>query len=272
MEGDELKKEIFGKTLLFQFSLWIIIGFLLDKSNILIYLLLSIFLVLIEYLLPIKFYFNKTMSKLKIYENKKFDYKNILLYFGCLFLATTLMNIGSVFFAPIENVGYSNTELFLIFIKSVIIASVVEEIIFRYMIFDAFNENSNLYKLILSSVLFSVMHCNLQKDIIAFFAGLVIGYGFIKSNSFIFSVLLHFGINLVTYIFLVLENSSVLWYSSFEKIMFYLFLILSIPFAIYIILDFIKYIKREKKKEYLSLPYSVYLYILLASFITVIGN
>jgi membrane protease YdiL (CAAX protease family) len=87
----------------------------------------------------------------------------------------------------------SYTELFSILaFGAVFIGPLVEELIFRGIILNVLKvKYGNKLALIVSSVLFSVVHVNPSQMAVALVIGLILGYIFILTNSLAFVILLH---------------------------------------------------------------------------------
>jgi membrane protease YdiL (CAAX protease family) len=94
----------------------------------------------------------------------------------------------------------SYTELFSILaFGAVFIGPLVEELIFRGIILNVLKvKYGNKLALIVSSVLFSVVHVNPSQMAVALVIGLILGYIFILTNSLAFVILLHSMSNLTS--------------------------------------------------------------------------
>lgn len=81
----------------------------------------------------------------------------------------------------------------LFFLLSVIaIAPIFEECIFRGIVTQTLARYDKRFAIIISAVLFSMMHLNLVQGIPTFLLGLVLGYVFVQSGSLIPCILIHF--------------------------------------------------------------------------------
>lgn len=72
-----------------------------------------------------------------------------------------------------------------------ILAPLTEEIIFRGFILKANQKHGDLYAIILSSILFSLFHMNLQQFIFPFVMGLLLGFITVKTRSIIPAIVCH---------------------------------------------------------------------------------
>ena len=78
------------------------------------------------------------------------------------------------------------------FMKVAIVAPVVEELIFRGLIFQGFRRNYNKFvAVIMSALLFSLFHLNPWQMPATFVLGLLLGWLMIRTNSLILSILAH---------------------------------------------------------------------------------
>lgn len=96
-------------------------------------------------------------------------------------------------------------ELVLLFIKTVILAPILEELLFRIAVIDAFNDCTQIKKAALSATLFALMHYSLFQIPYALAAGLVISLFVLKTNSFAYGIAIHGAANLTTFVFTVLS-------------------------------------------------------------------
>lgn len=89
---------------------------------------------------------------------------------------------------------YPNNPVALILygLSSTIVPAFFEEVLFHGVILYALRRHGDTFALILSSVLFAIMHGNLPSAMNAFIMGLVIGYFVIRTGSLLTGMLLHF--------------------------------------------------------------------------------
>jgi membrane protease YdiL (CAAX protease family) len=85
--------------------------------------------------------------------------------------------------------GYGDLFLGLLLIG--VLPSIFEEFTYRGVLLGAFKDSPAL-GVMLSSVLFSLMHANVYQTGFTFFAGLVMGYVVIKTGSILPAVIIHF--------------------------------------------------------------------------------
>lgn len=105
--------------------------------------------------------------------------------------------------AALENAVNENISYFIpSFIISVImVAPVFEEIIYRGIILELLYKRYGSLKAIgISSMLFAIMHLNIHQGVNGFFLGIILGYIYIKTNSLLLSMFLHFTNNFLVII------------------------------------------------------------------------
>lgn len=76
-----------------------------------------------------------------------------------------------------------------------IIAPITEEIVFRYLIYERFKNVNLIYAVILSSILFGIMHLNLVQSSYAFLLGCIFCIMNYRHNSLYPSIIMHCAIN-----------------------------------------------------------------------------
>lgn len=137
--------------------------------------------------------------------------------------------------------------LSLMSLGAVFIGPVIEELIFRGIILNGLKvKYGNNLALLLSSVLFAIIHVQPAQIITAFFMGLVFGYIFIKTNNLGLVILLHSIANLTS----ILIGEFLTIYTSSDNLKSYMiygewtFLIIGISSLICVYL-FLKYWKRR---------------------------
>lgn len=99
---------------------------------------------------------------------------------------------------PNDNDFIENT---LIFFSTVVLTPIVEETMFRGIIIKSLNNLEIKYKILISSIFFSLMHLpiDINSLIIIFFLGIILGIITIKLGL-IFAIIFHFIYNLIWYL------------------------------------------------------------------------
>ncbi|MCY6356050.1 CPBP family intramembrane glutamic endopeptidase [Clostridium sp. ZS2-4] len=91
---------------------------------------------------------------------------------------------------------FSTIPIPLLIISVSIVAPIFEEIIYRGIILEQLDRRYGMIKaIIVSSLLFGIVHLNIHQGVNAFFIGIVAGFIYIKTNSLLLSMFLHFANN-----------------------------------------------------------------------------
>lgn len=122
-------------------------------------------------------------------------------YVGNVLTSLLLGNMSTI---GIENSGGSSdleTNI-LTFIVSTFITSVTpafaEEFLFRGVILGKLRKYGDGFALLISSLMFALMHCNIGQIPFAFIGGIVFGFATIKTNSMLPAILIHGFNNLIS--------------------------------------------------------------------------
>ena len=93
----------------------------------------------------------------------------------------------------------SNSNSLLLFISSAIIGPIYEEILFRHILLNKLKKfNSPTKSIIISTLIFSLLHLNPIKIIYAFILGLFLNIIYHKTNNLISSILIHISANSIS--------------------------------------------------------------------------
>ena len=79
-----------------------------------------------------------------------------------------------------------------------VLPALLEEMIYRGYILRVLRPYGNLYAVMISSMLFSLMHGNLRQIPFAFLVGLVLGYAYIATNNIWIPIAIHFANNAIS--------------------------------------------------------------------------
>lgn len=94
---------------------------------------------------------------------------------------------------------FNDKSMFVVLINILIFAPIFEELIFRRMILEGLLRNYYDKKaIILSALIFALMHGNIHQGINTFILGLMLGYIYVKTNSIILCMFGHFTNNFTT--------------------------------------------------------------------------
>lgn len=121
----------------------------------------------------------------------------LCIFMGCQFifnlgssLIEKLFNLfGYTMMAEIESASMLSTT-FSMFIYAGVIGPIVEEILYRGIVIKCFEKYGKVFAIVISAILFGIMHTNLPQGAFAFGVGLVLGYISVE-YSILWSVVLH---------------------------------------------------------------------------------
>lgn len=161
------------------------------------------------------------------------------LYVILLILGFRLIYEGSIYqFSNLLTIDLKFNSLLL----SCIYAPFIEELLYRGIILNGLIKKYNpVIAIIISSLLFSVMHFNFFQSINAFFIAVIIGYIFHKTKSLYLCIFLHFCNNI-----LALYLPSIVFDNILVHFIYTLFNIILGAFLIIFSINNMKLKKREK--------------------------
>ena len=81
------------------------------------------------------------------------------------------------------------------FINVVLLAPIFEELIFRGMILQVLSKYNRIFAILVTSLLFGLLHLNMTQAVPAFFMSLVLCYMCLKTDSILVTILAHAGNN-----------------------------------------------------------------------------
>ncbi|MGN0637155.1 MAG: lysostaphin resistance A-like protein [Huintestinicola sp.] len=116
----------------------------------------------------------------------------------------SIENTTSVSIAPKGNPLWLDV---LIYIYICLLGPILEELIFRGVLLEGLRKYGNLFGIIMSAVMFGLMHQNIAQCLPAVSIGLVWGYIAVKSGSLLPSILLHILNNTMSAVLLVVIQS-----------------------------------------------------------------
>lgn len=86
------------------------------------------------------------------------------------------------------------------FFSSVLVPAVAEELLFRKAILSGLAAHRRLLALLMSSLIFGLMHFSPSAFPMAFFCGLVLGGAYLMTGSILCSIAVHFSCNFLTFV------------------------------------------------------------------------
>ncbi len=130
----------------------------------------------------------------------------LILIFGASIVISQVINVLRLFFAADIYQEIINSMLaeniFAVLLVLVILPAILEEFIFRGIIFSGLYKNRGFkFALIFSSFLFGLVHFNFVQGFSAFLTGLILGWLYWQYNSLIIPIIAHGFNNLLSVIF-----------------------------------------------------------------------
>ncbi len=148
------------------------------------------------------------------YDAKGYAYRKPKFHVGhfCLFflMAVGLMYIGSFignammsWMSTKTGVSYenglndlaANSPQWMIFLISVVLAPLGEELMFRKLLIDRARRYGDGMAILLSALLFALFHGNFFQFFYAFFVGIIMAYLYTLTGKFMYPALMHMGLN-----------------------------------------------------------------------------
>lgn len=101
-----------------------------------------------------------------------------------------------------HNIGILLTMIFF----TLIVAPVIEEIIFRGLIFQSLRQKMNLkMAVILGALIFGLWHINLYTALCAFFMGIILSIFYMQYKSIFVPIIIHIGANAIGLLGMILS-------------------------------------------------------------------
>ena len=127
----------------------------------------------------------------------------LIIGFGFMSIGAIIGNSIMDNLSEIMNYDYNNSlesiideeNIWITAISTVIIAPIAEELVFRKLIIDRTNKYGGVVCIVLSALMFGLMHGNLYQFFYCFGIGLILGYIYYSSGRILPCMLLHATIN-----------------------------------------------------------------------------
>ncbi len=173
------------------------------------------------FLLPVLLYRNLTGRKIADFlvpkstdDRTRNQGKTVLLFIFALCMTLTAVNllgqltelVLSFTDKPKAVFPTGAVQYVLFFIRNVFLAALLEELLLRGVALDALDSSESKAKILISALLFALIHYSLRSFLYSFAAGVVLGYFAIKTGSLAFSVAVHFTQNLTSFVFTLLSG------------------------------------------------------------------
>lgn len=186
----------------------------------------------------------KSMLKIKLPDMHHFhmSFPRILYYtaiamgisslasYGVLLLDNLLSLANIHMTTPDFSLQYSISGNLLLILSTCIAAPIFEELLFRGLILTALKRFGNMFAIIITSLLFALVHGNLPQSIPVFFMSLVLCYVALRSKSLLPTIAIHFINNSVAMLFTFMQNME---YMEFFSILLDIILIVFAGIALF---------------------------------------
>ncbi|MBR5314001.1 MAG: CPBP family intramembrane metalloprotease [Clostridia bacterium] len=156
-------------------------------------------------------------------------------------LTVIISNFGIGFREAAITLPENSVDVILLFVSMAVTPALVEEILFRKVILNSLTPYGKKFAILVSAILFSLMHCNPSQFLHAFLAGLFFGWLAIKTGSILPSVIIHFLNNSLSVVYLSL--------SAFLPEEMYLYLVGSMSWT-FMILGVVLFIVLNKERYF----------------------
>ncbi len=114
-----------------------------------------------------------------------------------------------IYFTDITAESPSNLQEFLLFtIECAVVPAIVEEFAIRGVIMQPLRKYGDRFALVMSSVIFALMHGNMMQIPFALIAGFALGYFAMATGSIWTSVVIHFANNFLSVLLITLNSTS----------------------------------------------------------------
>ena len=153
----------------------------------------------------------------KKYRTKKHVKSNLKYIFIALLLGITVSFIYNILIYNLNNVIHftnafnkNNIPVYIQIISSGLVGPIIEELIFRGIVYNKLKEfNKPMKSIIICSVFFGIVHFNIMEIIYAFGVSFLLIYLYEKTKSLVYPIVMHIFLNISAIIFvncICLEN------------------------------------------------------------------
>lgn len=132
-----------------------------------------------------------------------------------------------------------------------ILPAVFEEVLFRGVVFNYFRQFGKKAAVIISSLLFAIMHFDFSNFFATFLLGLICAYMVVNTNRIIYPMLAHFAVNFTSVLSTYIQNFELV--NNFYIDCLPVFFLVSVPLIIYLLMTFkarAEYMPYHDQKEY----------------------
>lgn len=138
-----------------------------------------------------------------------------------MFVSSLLENADITLYEADFSTGQDVKNIVMMLVYSCIVAPVTEELLFRGFFLKSLSRVSQRFGIFMSAFLFGIWHLNFSQFVLAFGAGLLMGYIAVKHNSIVPTILVHMMVNTTSEIFSVLETYGLYTYYDIADIVYF---------------------------------------------------
>ena len=102
----------------------------------------------------------------------------------------------------------SGFDIFIYYLSYAVVPAFVEEFAFRGIVLGCIRKHSDSFAVIVSAIMFGLMHGNFMQIPFAFVVGLVLGFVTVKTNSLLPAIIIHFCNNAISVTFDIISSNS----------------------------------------------------------------
>lgn len=178
-----------------------------------------------------------------------FGFTDIVNLFNKL-LQTTGFKLNDELPIKIDNFGVFVLMLFTL----ALLPAMFEELLFRGIIFNGLKDYGKMHAVFGSSILFCLMHLNVEQTIYPFIVGVILGFVMLKTSNIWYPILIHFFNNLIVitsnYISSVNNIDQAAVSLSAKSVIYALIFCVTAAIWIYVIIKLL--LKKQKKDSYMQ--------------------
>lgn len=213
----------------------------------------------ISFILVFLFISLKSKVNIKAVKTEKMNFVSVLtiivISFACLFLISPIINVYDSF---LTSVGVKEQTLpisldsplkliYLIFSLG-ILAPISEEFVFRGIIFNGLKEKGLKNAVLISSLLFMLMHLSLHQTIYQFLLGIVLAMIYYYTQNIFASILVHFINN--TFVLLINYFSPSFFDYRFLTVNYIILALVLFVVGVIIIYNLLRVLKHKNENKY----------------------
>lgn len=213
----------------------------------------------ISFILVFLFISLKSKVNIKAVKTEKMNFVSVLtiivISFACLFLISPIINVYDSF---LTSIGVKEQTLpisldsplkliYLIFSLG-ILAPISEEFVFRGIIFNGLKEKGLKNAVLISSLLFMLMHLSLHQTIYQFLLGIVLAMIYYYTQNIFASILVHFINN--TFVLLINYFSPSFFDYRFLTVNYIILALVLFVVGVIIIYNLLRVLKHKNENKY----------------------